>query len=95
MFMLNQAGRFACSEEAGISAVGSVAAARVTQVGQVSSEEPGSVLQREGWESPSGVLSTSLEEHTPKSNPGSPVWGLYMGLTKTFCKKMRIPKGKP
>jgi hypothetical protein len=49
MFMLNQAGRFACSEEAGIFAVGSVATDRVTQVGQVSSEEPGSVLQRGGW----------------------------------------------
>jgi hypothetical protein len=32
-------------------------------------------------------LSTSLEEHTPKSNPGSPFWGLGMRMTKTFSKK--------
>jgi hypothetical protein len=55
MFMLNQAARFACYEEAGISAVGNVATDRVTQVGQVSSDEPASVLQWEGWEGPLGV----------------------------------------
>ena len=49
MFMLNQAGRFTCSEKAGVSAVGSVATDRVTQVGQVSSEEPGTVSSSEGF----------------------------------------------
>ena len=75
-FMLNQAGRTACSNEAGVYAGSSIATGRVTHTGQVSVGEPDkkcSTMRRQG-----GLLKhlpISTAEHNLKLKPCPSLWG--------------------